>query len=499
MRQTIAMVALCAVLLGATGCATGTYSPPDPVAIQSDFSFSATRDLDTTWAVLQQLLNNRSYVIRDARKADGVIEFFFVAPVRYAEIIDCGYMVADKAKVIRYDSPYIDFLSQQHNANLTALGRVFIESTAPLVTEVTIRVNYKITVPNHPNVRFEVESGAQSEVNLAQTVTGSGSARACQPTHKLEREFIERVAAGIQLTQPPGLLQVAEATPQSILGLEPVPAADWIGLLSSRPTWPLSELVELAQNLSDETSATNWLDASENTLMIALSSQLKACVLQRYVHERTMKDDSIKRKSTQCQGSLESAGISKAAIEESVRNLAVATGFAARQQEINRLARGEEVISVIGIVPGLSTKADIQYTLKGGGHIIGGYKLACTETFGQDGTLDALMCIFGESVGTRDIAANQREFVSNDIVYFQLRKGFSNKYGQPATQVVELRPAIGAPIQTETATWVDRKGNQLVIRQTDVRIGTGSLFLESASKLRTDRIEQERADQRREF
>jgi hypothetical protein len=144
-------------------------------------------------------------------------------------------------------------------------------------------------------------------------------------------------------------------------------------------------------------------------------------------------------------------------------------------------------IDVIGLIPDVSTSVEVEEAKKGeyGTFVIGGLQLSCSPDY-IDKKLSQFFCLLSES---------DWQPLSNQMAFEVLNEGFTKKLGVPTKVLsVPVSNLMGAKFQQKLVTWRDKKGNKLTITNMVSDVKNGSLFLESATKIKEDKIKsQEKA------
>ncbi len=156
-------------------------------------------------------------------------------------------------------------------------------------------------------------------------------------------------------------------------------------------------------------------------------------------------------------------------------------------------------IEIIGLVPGVSTKAQVEQA-DASGFIIGGYKLLCVPEYIDD-VLSKFVCLTGKDMYSIDTTAKESfRIASNVEVYKVLLAGFTKKFGVPAKiDTSSARNKLGTEFERQTAIWLDKAGNRLLLTSMATKIDEGALIMESAQNIKKDRAEETAADQQRKF
>ena len=163
---------------------------------------------------------------------------------------------------------------------------------------------------------------------------------------------------------------------------------------------------------------------------------------------------------------------------------------ASRYKDAVTTANKNGYIDVIGLVPGVSTKAQVQLAKKNNPFVIGGYSLPCSFEYIEE-RLSLLECWTGKE-WSYDTLDSGYEGVSNIEVYNNLLMGFTDKFGSPTINK-ELRVTkMGQEVLVEVSTWSDKYGNILSLSSMKKDTETGELSLKSYKKIQ---IEQAREKQ----
>lgn len=140
-------------------------------------------------------------------------------------------------------------------------------------------------------------------------------------------------------------------------------------------------------------------------------------------------------------------------------------------------------LDVAGIIPGVSTKEQVESKKKDSVYAIGGYGLICSRDYNGD-MLSMFHCQFGEEMLTTDLVKKERtgvwNTVSNTEVFEELLKGFTKKFkSEPDVSMEELTNGYGVAITRYVAVWTDSKGNMLQLYSFDEDPKKGHLLLRS--------------------
>ena len=160
---------------------------------------------------------------------------------------------------------------------------------------------------------------------------------------------------------------------------------------------------------------------------------------------------------------------------------------------------GPNQIEMIGLVPGVSTQAQVENAKSEYGYVIGGYELICGPEY-IDGLLSQLLCVTGEDSHSKDKTTNSYRLASNTEVHAALLKGFTEKLGTPSkNDNLSASNRFGAVFNRNVVVWIDKKGNKLTLMSIASKIDDGIVLLESAQQLRKGESENRKADQQRNF
>lgn len=149
-------------------------------------------------------------------------------------------------------------------------------------------------------------------------------------------------------------------------------------------------------------------------------------------------------------------------------------------------------IDVIGLIPDVSTEADVEQSNYGVGHKmnnIGGYKMICIPSY-IDAKLAHLYCGFGKSVIQES---------SNEIIYNTLKQGFTRKFGVPKVTNDKARNGYGTEFNVQSIVWNDQKGNSLTVYNRFSEVDKGVIILKSASQIKAEKEASKLEDASRKF
>ena len=162
-------------------------------------------------------------------------------------------------------------------------------------------------------------------------------------------------------------------------------------------------------------------------------------------------------------------------------------------------------IDIAGIIPGKSTKQQVEALKNGWGYVIGGYRLLCVPGYDQE-TLIEMLCLtgdFGATYGLKDMQSEDAASgskASNFEIHKEFLKGYTKKFGPPSSVENEkLGNRFGAVATRNTVSWIDQKGNELTITSITERLNEGALLLRSKAKILDDQTQKQSKDQQRKF
>lgn len=144
-------------------------------------------------------------------------------------------------------------------------------------------------------------------------------------------------------------------------------------------------------------------------------------------------------------------------------------------------------LDILGLVPGVSDKAQIQKVAIDSGNIaegvvkleVGGHKIPCVFEL-LDEKLADLQCFTGKGNGKREIYTE----ASNFEVHTDLLAGFTRKFGKPdQTKVNPVRTRVGVDYERSWVSWFDKRGNKLTLISIMENVDGGAITLESAESL----------------
>lgn len=153
---------------------------------------------------------------------------------------------------------------------------------------------------------------------------------------------------------------------------------------------------------------------------------------------------------------------------------------------------GPDQLDILGLVPGVSELTQVQQVrqadaapqpgfLRSRGVVyleIGGHKMPCNPTF-INGKLASLPCLTG--TGKDD---NQHTKATNTEVHSTLTAGFTKKFGEPdSVNTKPVRTRNGVEYEQQLVTWLDNRGNKLVLLSILGLVTQGFITLESSEYL----------------
>jgi hypothetical protein len=164
---------------------------------------------------------------------------------------------------------------------------------------------------------------------------------------------------------------------------------------------------------------------------------------------------------------------------------------------------GPDQLDVIGLIPGVSTPAQVRAAGKklGGDDKkmlvrleIGGHLVPCAAIF-INGKLSQLVCMTGENQDAYPTKA------SNEVIHVEWREGFTKKFGEPDdVERIPQRTRMGVEVVSETVIWNDSQGNRLHITSSVNKIDEGLLMLISSESMkRYAEEEKAKAEARKKF
>lgn len=153
-------------------------------------------------------------------------------------------------------------------------------------------------------------------------------------------------------------------------------------------------------------------------------------------------------------------------------------------------------IDLIGIVPGISKKADVESIAHSNKYYchpfcleVGGYDLKCDAEYDQHETISLMTCWFSDGRPADNIE-----------IFKVLKSGFSKKLGKLAMErKFQVKNALGAVYDVEDLRWRDQAGNTLEMQSRVNRIDQGALAIKSAAYIDLQRKEDERKKNDRKF
>lgn len=156
-------------------------------------------------------------------------------------------------------------------------------------------------------------------------------------------------------------------------------------------------------------------------------------------------------------------------------------------------------IEINGLVPGVSTKAQVESKKTDVGYIIGGFELLCSDNY-IDGVLSDLSCFTGEDYYSRDTTKESYTIASNVQVHSVLSKGFTKKFGKPFdVKNMPMRNRLGTDYNRNIVMWKDKKGNELTLFSIFNKANDGVLLLKSHQKIKLDTEKRKAEEKQRNF
>lgn len=160
-------------------------------------------------------------------------------------------------------------------------------------------------------------------------------------------------------------------------------------------------------------------------------------------------------------------------------------------------------LDVAGVIPGVSTKSQVELIKEGSSYVVGGLGLLCVD-FYIDGRVSDFTCFFGKEYYSRDLVAEeglkQIQLLSNTEVYEKLLYGFTEKFKTaPEIATEEMVNGLGVKSNRYIAVWRDTKGNALYLRSVERNVNEGTLILRSAEYMAAESKKLEEESQRRKF
>ena len=116
--------------------------------------------------------------------------------------------------------------------------------------------------------------------------------------------------------------------------------------------------------------------------------------------------------------------------------------------------------------------------------------MPCIGDF-SNGILERFICFTGDKFTYNH---------SNVEIHDVLKRGFAKKFGSPTNDSdTPTRTRIGVDYNINITTWIDKKGNDLVLYSMMGKIDEGALVMTSYSKRMTDRNENIQQEKERKF
>jgi hypothetical protein len=164
---------------------------------------------------------------------------------------------------------------------------------------------------------------------------------------------------------------------------------------------------------------------------------------------------------------------------------------------------GPPKLDVLGLVAGVSTKADVNKTASGfltfgdltGVYLeIGGHRILCAAIF-RDNKLDGLACPTGEN--RKDPFKTK---ASNIRIYNDLKAGFTKKFGPPDSVEDEpVRNTLGVEFANEGVIWVDARGGALLLGARHGKIDEGMISLMSPEVMKNEQEKKKAEEAKKKF
>lgn len=177
-----------------------------------------------------------------------------------------------------------------------------------------------------------------------------------------------------------------------------------------------------------------------------------------------------------------------------------------------------EQLDVVGIVPGVTTQAELEEKLLAGKNdvlsewgelprvesrlVIGGFILSCAYSeYDTQGRLERFRCFTGHGLmgkyrfmfGANSYDMATGKSVSNSDVHEALLSGYTEKYGSPTSERVMLYENEFAYFDSQPS-WIDKSGNQLSLMKTYRNDREGLLLLQSSEMVKILKEKQKKAD-----
>lgn len=142
-------------------------------------------------------------------------------------------------------------------------------------------------------------------------------------------------------------------------------------------------------------------------------------------------------------------------------------------------------INVVGLIPGISTPAQVNAvadngitnsglgsldksldTLNSGMFTIGGIKMNCAVSFDEN-KMEAFSCVTGM-------------FASNVETHNILKRGFQEKFGTPYKDMdYVVKNKLGTEYKSNAVSWWDKAGNVLILKMMGDKLDQGNLTIQS--------------------
>jgi len=158
---------------------------------------------------------------------------------------------------------------------------------------------------------------------------------------------------------------------------------------------------------------------------------------------------------------------------------------------------GPPQIDILGIVPGVSTKEDV---LGISSKKVGGLLAVCgvrKEGY-TAGKVAHFLCSWND---TFEKTSDGNILIYDNIeTYNIVLEGFSRKFGPPdKIEDIPVKTKLGVEYISQHATWIDEKGNILILKSRHGKVDEGWLDMFSADKVRELNKQNVERDQSREF
>lgn len=180
---------------GLSGCATGSYTPPQAAAQPPQYERVVNKSFDDTWTSLIDYTSQAFFGIDRFEKASGLMTLNFGSsePARF---IDCGHMKT-QAGAQSVDMPYAKYLNERLGAKLDGKMNLVVRSVDPKRTLVRVNARYAFVVPAQAQIRAETwtfDSGGEATVTVVGAIAGTIPTRTCRPTYAAEQSVLDAVS-----------------------------------------------------------------------------------------------------------------------------------------------------------------------------------------------------------------------------------------------------------------------------------------------------------------